>query len=164
MLTRQNSALLGNALLMGVLILCNAQTLQASDEVHRNETKIPTKVPTETVDLDKDTPESVMQAGKNGVDGLESFLRTLKEVQAVHSRMASNRQHAAKVLEHARKNDRAGLAALFKKDAPSTQVEITEVKDFTVTATYKRADGSTVIVCVSNSSGCSNRRSFVLII
>jgi hypothetical protein len=118
----------------------------------------------ETIDLDKDTPETVMQAGKNGVEGLNGYLQTLRELQAVHNRIATDKSHATKVLELARKNDRSGLAALFKKDAPSTQVEVTDVKDFTVTATYKRADGSTVIVCVSNSLGCSNRRSFVLII
>ena len=111
---------------------------------------------------DKDTPETVMEAGKHGVEGINNFLSVLKEAQAVSAHMARDKEHAAKVLELAQRNDRAGLAALFKRDAPNSQIEILEIKDFTYKATYKREDGTTVIVCVSNSHGC-NGRNFVLL-
>lgn len=108
--------------------------------------------------LDKDTPETVMEAGKNGVAGLQNLGTTIKEAQAISAHMAQDRGHAAKVLELARKNDRAGLAALFQKDAPTTKIEILEIKDFTVRLTLDR-----IVVCVSNSKGCGGRN-FILLL
>ena len=113
--------------------------------------------------VDKDTPDTVMQAGKNGTDGLNAYLGVLRDAQAVSAHMARDKEHSAKVLELARKNDRLGMAALFRRDAPSSQIEITEIKDFTVTYITKAADGKTTVVCVSTSGGCGGRN-FVLLI
>ena len=151
-------------LLVGGLAVIGGYTLRANDDRPAAvAAPVASKNAEDSNHLDTDTAEDVMQAGKNGVAGCQRFWTAIKEAQAIPARLAQDKDHAAKVLELARKNDRAGLAALFQKDTPAGQIEINEIKDFTVRLTYKRSDGTTVVICTSSDNGC-NGRSFVLLV
>ena len=150
-------------LLVGGLVVLGGYTLRANNDRPAAAAPVASNNAEDSNLLDTDTAEDVMQAGKNGVAGCQRFWTAIKEAQAIPARLAQDKGHAAKVLELARKNDRAGLAALFQKDTPAGQIEINEIKDFTVRLTYKRSDGTTVVICTSSDNGC-NGRSFVLLV
>ena len=105
-------------------------------------------------DLIKDRPEDVMQAGKNASQGLAPAATLLREAQAIAAHMERDRAYATRVLELSKRNDRSALAALFKADAPSGEVRVLDIKDYTVTISIT-AFGHTVTFCGSSDHGCS---------
>jgi hypothetical protein len=105
-------------------------------------------------DLTRDRPEDVMKAGKNASEGLAQVAAVVREAQAISAHMERDRAYATRVLELAKRNDRSTLATLFKGDAPTGEVRVLEIKDFTVVISIT-ARGHTVTFCASSEGGCS---------
>jgi hypothetical protein len=106
-----------------------------------------------TVD-NKDTPDDVMRAGRNANAGLSPMLVALRETQAIAARLERDRTYATRVLEASKKNDRLGLAAILKSEAPRSQIQIQSITDFKVEAIIM-TDGKQYYVCIGD--GCKHR-------
>ena len=105
-------------------------------------------------DLNRDKPEDVMKAGKNASEGLAQVAVAMREAQAIAAHLERDRAFATRVLELAKRNDRSGLATLFKTDAPTGEVRVLEIKDFTVKISIT-AFGHTVTFCASSEHECA---------
>lgn len=115
------------------------------------------------VGLDKDTPEDVATAARNAAAKIREQLKNveksevkavLREAEAAFQRIAQDRGSAERILELSRKKDKAGIKAIFKQNAPVSEIEIQEVKDFTITVSFT-VRGYYVSACGSSTSGCS---------
>lgn len=113
--------------------------------------------------LDKDTPEDVATAAKNAAAKIREQLKTtekneakavLREAEAAFQRIAQDRGTAQRILELSRKKDKTGIKSILKQNAPTSDIEIQEVKDFTITVSFS-VRGYYVSACGSSTSGCS---------
>jgi hypothetical protein len=107
--------------------------------------------------LDKETAADVMRAGANGVAGFDAALIEINEARAIAAQMSRDAGFAQKVLDLARRGDKAGLAALMRPYAPRSGFVVTRVVDFTVDIKAAR-----FIFCWSNSNGCPGGSNFLL--
>lgn len=98
-----------------------------------------------------DTPETVMQAGKNGQADIATIT---KEAQAIAARMASDRAFAANLLALAQANDKAGIVKLLKKDAPKSEVTVLTIQDFKLRIRLKTIFGSYDFCFSSDDKAC----------
>ena len=74
---------------------------------------------------EKDTPESVMQAGKDASV-------YLAQAQAIASRMQQDRAYAARLLTLVQKQDKEGVIKLFKENVSEADITIEEMGDFCI--------------------------------
>ena len=102
----------------------------------------------------KDTPDDVMRAGRTANAGLTTMMNALKETQAIASRLEKDRAYATRVLEASKRNDRQAVAALFKSEAPRSQIQIQSMADFKIEAIII-TDGKQYYVCIGD--GCKHR-------
>ena len=78
-----------------------------------------------------DTVDDVMRAGMTAKPILNSIQAALRDSQAIAARM-EDRAFATQVFELAKKDDKKGLADLFKGIAPSSEITIQEIRDWTI--------------------------------
>ncbi|MBK6485860.1 MAG: hypothetical protein IPF98_03110 [Gemmatimonadetes bacterium] len=113
---------------------------------------LPNTLRAQGVGLDKEKAQDVMRAGSNGVAGIDAALAELNEFRAIASAMSRDAVLAQRVLDLARRGDKAGIAAALQPFAPRTKVTVSRVVDFTI-----EMKGSWFILCWSNTNGCSGR-------
>jgi len=129
----------------------------------------------------KDTPEDVMRAGNqasaeitrligelkqrlgaanaDAKTDLNNQITTLTRLQALMSRLGQNRTFATQVLDLSLKADKAGLAALWQREAAGCKFQIREIKDWSVYALVE-ADGYLYEVCACSNSCCGGGSGF----
>ncbi len=102
----------------------------------------------------KDTIEDVVRSGRTANAGLTPMLTALSETRAIAARLERDRAFSGRVLEAAKKNDRQGLAAILKAEAPRSQIQVQSISDFRIEAIII-TDGKQYYVCIGD--GCKHR-------
>src|SRR5262249_1307278 len=98
--------------------------------------------------LDNETPVVVIRVANAARPELESRLAAVRDAQAIVTRL-QNRAFAAQVLDVSRKNDKKALSDLLKSAAPSRQINVTAIDDFTITFSFG-TDSHDYTLCIGD--------------
>jgi hypothetical protein len=107
-------------------------------------------------EMDKDTPETVAEAGKNGARLTKDLKSAIEEANAIFERLKNDKAHATQVLDLAKKGDKNGIYTLLKRVAPKGNLKIEEIKDFTIKFTVSVGD-VLIGACGSSEKGCAGK-------